>query len=127
MQNSVLKIDPKDNVLIALTDLHKGEHITNSEQVYTLKSDVPAKHKFCTQDLSASDDVVMYGILVGKARESIQAGEILTPRNVRHEASRYSESSRRYKWIPPDVSRWRQRTFRGYHRPDGRSARETIG
>ncbi len=119
MQNSVLKIDPKDNVLIALTDLHKGEHITYSDQDYILKSDVPAKHKFCTRDLSASDDVVMYGILVGKARESIQAGEILTPRNVRHEASPYSESSRRYEWIPPDVSRWRQRTFRGYHRPDG--------
>jgi altronate hydrolase len=119
MQNSVLKIDPKDNVLIALTDLHQGERITYLDQVYILTSDVPAKHKFCTQDLSAGDDVVMYGILIGKARNPIPAGEILTTRNVRHEASPYSESSRRYEWIPPDVSRWRQRTFLGYHRPDG--------
>jgi altronate hydrolase len=119
MQNSVLKIDPKDNVLIALSDLHKGERISYSEHVYILASDVPAKHKFGTQDLSAGDDVVMYGVLVGKAREPIQAGEVLTTRNVRHEASSYSESSRRYEWIPPDVSRWRQRTFLGYHRPDG--------
>src|ERR1700684_465447 len=119
MQNSVLKIDSKDNVLIALTDLHKGERITYSDHVYVLTSDVPAKHKFGTQLLSAGDDVVMYGVLVGKAREPIQAGEVLTTRNVRHEASRYSESSLRYEWIPPDVSRWRQRTFRGYHRPDG--------
>jgi hypothetical protein len=42
----------------------------------------------------------MYGVLVGKARQPIQAGEVLTTRNVRHEASRYSESSRRYKWFP---------------------------
>jgi altronate hydrolase len=119
MQSSVLKIDPKDNVLIALSDLHKGERISYSEHVYILASDVPAKHKFGTQDLSAGDDVVMYGVLVGKAREPIQAGEVLTTRNVRHEASSYSESSRRYEWIPPDVSRWRQRTFLGYHRPDG--------
>jgi altronate hydrolase len=119
MQNRALKIDPKDNVLIALTDLHRGERITYSDQVYILRSEVPAKHKFSTDDLSADDEVMMYGVLVGKARERIQAGEVLTTRNVRHEASRYSESSGRYKWNPPDVSRWRQRTFLGYHRPDG--------
>jgi altronate hydrolase len=119
MQNRALKIDPKDNVLIALTDLHRGERITYSDQVYILRSDIPAKHKFSTDDLSADDEVMMYGVFVGKARERIQAGEVLTTRNVRHEASRYSESSGRYKWNPPDVSRWRQRTFLGYHRPDG--------
>jgi altronate hydrolase len=119
MQNRALKIDPKDNVLIALTDLHRGERITYSDQVYILRSEVPAKHKFSTDDLSADDEVMMYGVLVGKARERIQAGEVLTTRNVRHEASRYSESSGRYEWNPPDVSRWRQRTFLGYHRPDG--------
>jgi len=119
MQNSVLKIDPKDNVLVALTDLCKGERITYADQAYILMSDVPAKHKFATQDLSAGDDVVMYGVLVGKARDPIHAGELLTTRNVRHEASGYSDSSRRYEWNPPDVSRWQQRTFLGYHRPDG--------
>ncbi|HTA50565.1 MAG TPA: altronate dehydratase family protein [Verrucomicrobiae bacterium] len=119
MQNSVLKIDPKDNVLIALADLRKSERITYADQAYILTSDVPAKHKFATQNLSAGDDVVMYGVLVGKARERIQAGEVLTTRNVRHDASRYSESSRQYEWSPPDVSRWRQRIFLGYHRPDG--------
>ena len=89
MQNSVLKIGPKDNVSIALTDLHKGERITYSDHVYILTSDVPAKHMFGTQDLSAGDDVVMYGVLVGKARHPIQARKSL----VRHQAERYSESA----------------------------------
>jgi altronate hydrolase len=119
MQNSVLKIDRKDNVLIALTDLHKGGRVAYLDRVHTLTSDVPAKHKFCTQTLSAGDNIVMYGVLVGKARGPIQAGEVLTTRNVRHEASRYSENSRQYEWIPPDVSQWRRRTFHGYYRPDG--------
>jgi altronate hydrolase len=119
MQNCVLKIDPKDNVLIALTDLRKGERITHSDHVCILTSGVPAKHKFATQDLSAGDDVVMYGVLVGKAKDHIQAGEVLTIRNVRHEASRYFERSRQYEWSPPDVSPWWQRTFLGYHRRDG--------
>ena len=102
MQNSVLKIDPKDNVLIALTDLHKGERIIYSDQDYILKSEVPAKHKFCTRDLSAGDEVVMYGVLVGKAREPIAAGEVLTTRNVRHEASHYC---REFATIRVDFSR----------------------
>ena len=55
MQNIVLKLDPKDNVLIALTDRPKGERINYSDHVYILTSDVPAKHKFATQDLIAGE------------------------------------------------------------------------
>ena len=95
MQNSVLKIDARDNVLVALTDLRTGDRIEFSDHVYILASNVPAKHKIAAQDLSAGDDVVMYGVLVGKAREPIQAGDVLTTRNVRHEPSRYSEGSQR--------------------------------
>ena len=128
MQNSVLKIDPKDNVLIALTDLHKGERTTYSDHVYILTSDVPAKHEFGTQELSAGDDVVMYGVLVGRARHPIQAGEVLTTRNVRHEASRYPESSRGYKWVPfRSVSGGGSEPSVDTTGPMGRSARETVG
>ena len=45
MRNSILKINPKDNVSIALTDLHKGEHLTYSDHVYVLTANVPAKPK----------------------------------------------------------------------------------
>ena len=128
MQNSVLKIDPKDNVLIALTDLRKGERIIYSDHVYILRSDVPAKHKFVTQDLSAGDNVVMYGVLVGKAREPIPAGEILTTRNVRHEASHYC---REFAAIRVDSSRCVSlaacEPFSDTTGAMGRSARETIG
>jgi altronate hydrolase len=75
MQNSVLKIDSKDNVLIALTDLRKGDHITYADQAYILMSDVPAKHKFATQNLSTGDDVAMYGVLVGKQESQFRLGK----------------------------------------------------
>ena len=67
MQNNVLQLDPRDNVLIALTDLPKGDSINFSGRSYTLSSNVPAKHKFATADLETGADVVMYGVLVGKA------------------------------------------------------------
>lgn len=119
MQNAVLKLDPRDNVLIALQDLRKGEHIRFSTHDLILASDVPAKHKFVTGNLAQGDRVTMYGVLVGKAREPIQIGELVTTRNVSHEASPFHESSQKYEWNPPDISQWQNRSFLGYHRADG--------
>jgi altronate hydrolase len=119
MQTRVLKLDPRDNVLIALADLNQGEPIQFEGKTYTLVSNVPAKHKFATEDLSVGDDVVMYGVLVGAAVKQIQRGERLTTSNVQHHASAFHEQSSEYHWTSQDVSRWKERTFLGYHRSDG--------
>src|SRR5882757_3272394 len=119
MQNVVLKLHPDDNVLIALRDLSEGEKVTFSEQVFVLTSDVPAKHKFVTEDLSPGADVHMYGVLVGKASQPIKKGSALNPRNLRHDALPFREKSAELTWTSPDVSRWHNRRFLGYHRADG--------
>jgi len=119
MGNAVLKLDPRDNVLIALQNLRQGEPIAFSDHTYVLPSDIHAKHKFATEDLAPGSDLIMYGVLVGKARQPIRRGEILTTRNTSHEAAPYREKSREYQWIPPSVDRWLQRTFLGYQRTDG--------
>ena len=67
----VLQLNPKDNVLVALNDLRKGEQISFSGRTYTLRTDVPAKHKFAMHDISPGGVVVMYGVLIGKAMEPI--------------------------------------------------------
>lgn len=119
MPNPVLKLDARDNVLIALQDLRRGERIRFSSHDLVLATDVRAKQKFVTETLAPGSDVIMYGILIGKAREPIQIGEVLTTRNTVHETSPFRESSHEYRWTPPDVSPWWQRTFAGYHRADG--------
>src|SRR5947208_5971500 len=119
MQKKVLKLDSKDNVLIALTDLRKGEQVSFNSQTYTLESDVPAKHKFATEDLAAGARIIMYGVLVGKAMEPIRRGGLLTTRNIHHEAAAFQEKMDEYRWTPPDASRWKQREFLGYRRSDG--------
>ncbi|MGA2347755.1 MAG: UxaA family hydrolase, partial [Candidatus Sulfotelmatobacter sp.] len=63
--------------------------------------------------------VIMYGVLVGRAVKPIAAGELLTTINIQHQAAPFHEQSDEFLWTPPDVSRWRQRTFRGYRRSDG--------
>lgn len=119
MPDRVLQLDSRDNVLIALADLSQDEQIEFAGNTYTLVSGVPAKHKFATQDLAAGAAVIMYGVLVGKAAKPIQRGERLTTSNVQHQASDFHEQSGQYRWQAPDISRWKQRTFAGYARPDG--------
>jgi altronate hydrolase len=119
MERAVLKLDPRDNVLIALRNLRQGERIHFFDQTYVLATDVKAKHKFSTENLAVGDAVIMYGILVGKAREPIGAGEVLTIRNTVHEATPYHGKSGVYEWTPPNVDHWRHRTFLGYERTDG--------
>lgn len=119
MPNRVLQLDPKDNVLIALADLRKSEQIPFGSQIYTLESDVPAKHKLATEDLAAGASVRMYGVIVGTAVTPIARGGLLTIANLHHNAEGFHEKTRDFHWTPPDVSRWREREFQGYRRSDG--------
>ena len=117
--NKVLQIDPRDNVLIALADLRRGDSVTLNSQTYQLQSDVAAKHKFARADLPVGANVIMYGVIVGKAVAPIRRGEALTTQNIRHDAAAFHEKSRESAWTAPDATRWRERTFSGYRRADG--------
>src|SRR5271154_187020 len=119
-QARVLGLDAKDNVLVALTDLRKGDTVSYLENEYILLSDVPAKHKFLTRDVSAGGDVIMYGVLVGTTLENLRRGDLLSTRNIRHAAASFQETEvAGPHWTPPNVSAWRNKTFLGFHRDDG--------
>ena len=118
-QERVLRLDPRDNVLVALTELGKGETIGFRGEDYILLSGVPAKHKFVTQEVAAGGEIIMYGVLVGRAQEKLRRGELLSTRNIRHAAAGLHEREEGSLWTPPDVSAWRGRAFLGYHRADG--------
>src|ERR1700761_3972976 len=115
----ILKIDPRDNVIVALTPLTTGETVTLAGETYTLKADIPAKQKFATRDLAVGDEVIMYGGIVGLIRQAIPRGGLLSTRNVQHDASGFGPKVGDFTWTPPDVSTWSSRTFDGYHRADG--------
>src|SRR2546423_3744038 len=117
---SYLQMDARDNVLVALIDLKKGSCIQINQTSLVLQDDVPAKHKFFISCLDSGDDVIMYGVLVGKARQMISPGKLMDVSNVSHAAQSYLYHSFQYQWKPPDVSAFADRTFRGYCRSDGR-------
>jgi altronate hydrolase len=118
-QRRVLQLDPRDNALVALTDLRKGETVRFSGSDYVLLSDVPAKHKFVTQDFPSGGEVIMYGVLVGRTAEPLPRGGLLSTRNLRHAAAAFHTQDAPSHWSSPDVSRWSEKTFLGYERADG--------
>lgn len=117
----VLRIDRKDNVLVALETLPEGRSVAFEDGEIVPLAMIPAKHKVALKKLAAGDPVIMYGGLVGRASEAIAQGGLLTTRNVRHDTSAYHEKAGEFVWNAPDVSRWRGRTFQGYLREDGQA------
>ncbi|MCE7041648.1 UxaA family hydrolase [Dyadobacter sp. CY312] len=121
MASNLLKIHPSDNVIVALRDLPTGYDAEWSGEHYNLAYGVSAKHKFVTEDIETGGAVIMYGVLVGRATQPIKKGEPITTFNLKHDAHDYSTAKRQpYSYVQPDVSKWTNRTFKGYHRADGR-------
>jgi len=120
MKQKVLKVHPKDNVLVALADLKKGDVIEYGGASYILQEDVKAKHKFFTTNLKKGDKIIMYGVLVGTAQMDVPQGGWMNTGNTKHAAEPYSYHKTYFKWTAPDVSKFKGKTFNGYHRSDGR-------
>ena len=119
MKHRILKIHPKDNVIVALTNLAKGETISFEGEDYVLTENIPAKHKFFMQNMKAGDAVTMYGVLVGKTQVDIAKGSRMSTENIKHAAEPYAYRNTSFKWQAPDVSKFKERTFNGYHRSNG--------
>ena len=119
-KRKVLQVHPSDNVLVALIDLKKGETISFNGVDYILLEDIAAKHKFFMQDLQPGDPIYMYGVLVGKAQIAIKMGSRMNTTNTKHAAEPFAFRQSHYQWQAPDVSKFANRTFNGYHRQDGR-------
>jgi len=119
MKQKLAKVHPADNVLVALTNLAKGETVNYNGEEFILQDDIPAKHKFVTTDLKTGDIVEMYGVMVGKAQSDIPKGGIISTANLKHAAEPFFYRKTDFTWTPPDVSKFSNKTFNGYHRSNG--------
>jgi altronate hydrolase len=118
--NKILRIDPSDNVIVALKDLAAGEELQVEGGRLKVEESIPAKHKLYLTDLPQGGEVYMYGVLVGKTTRPVKRGGLMSTANLHHAASSYGFRDVQYQWQAPDVSKFVNRTFNGYHRPDGR-------
>jgi len=119
MPQNYLQIDPRDNIIVAITDLKSGMVAIINDIEVVLKENIKSKHKFALVDFKAGDELFMYGVLIGKALKTIQRGTSITIENTKHASASFNDTKAEFKWSTPDVDQFKNRKFNGYHRADG--------
>ena len=115
---TILKINPADNVVVAIQPQKAGETIEVDGKQITLLEDVPAGHKIAIADLQEGQNVVKYGFPIGHAKEAKKAGSWMNEHNIKTNL----EGLLSYEYHPQEVVLNipdENRTFMGYRRKDG--------
>ena len=63
-----LKINPADNVAVAISPLSAGTTVNVDGDDITLVADIPAGHKFALCEIAEGENVIKYGFPIGHAR-----------------------------------------------------------
>ncbi|MCR5325254.1 MAG: altronate dehydratase family protein [Bacteroidales bacterium] len=109
-----IKINPDDNVAVALQDLQAGEVVEGVK----LLCDIPRGHKVVLRSLRSGDNVIKYGFPIGHVTRNAPAGTMVDHSCVKTNL----EGLLDYNYSPalvdiePAATR---RTFRGFRRADG--------
>ncbi len=112
----VLKIDPRDDVAVALGPLAAGDPVCDG---VVARADIEPGHKVALRDIAAGEEVRKYGWPIGRAKAAIAAGEHVHSHNlatllVGREAYAYAPVAPEPHAAPSPL------TFQGYRRRDGR-------
>ncbi|MDX2195510.1 MAG: altronate dehydratase family protein [Cytophagales bacterium] len=120
MSYKLLKIHPADDMIVALEDIPQGADILFDNISFKTLDYIPAKHKISVAYFKTGDLLKMYGVVVGKALTEIHVGNLIHTHNLKHASEGYGiDKKKPYTWTPPDVSKYKNRTFMGYMRKDG--------
>ncbi|MCP2028662.1 altronate hydrolase [Flavobacterium sp. HSC-32F16] len=125
-QKKLIKVHPTDNVAVALVNLTAGEVIDFEGESVVVESDVKMKHKIAMVPFNVGDRIIMYGVLVGKASARIERGGLLSTANVKHESDKVTGKTETIGWNAPNIDKWKDRTWQGYHREDGQVGTENV-
>jgi transcription elongation GreA/GreB family factor len=87
-QKAVL-LHARDDVATALTPLANGDAVTVSGHGRSvdvaLRDDIPFAHKFALRALAAGEEVLKYGLPIGRALQDIRPGQWVHVHNCRSE------------------------------------------
>ena len=118
METKYLKINPADNVVVAITDLKAGEVIKEGNIEIILKEDVPAGHKVTLKDFSEGENVIKYGYPIGHVRFQVEAGRWINENQIQTNLAGLLDYSYNPVKVELDIPK-KDLTFKGYRRKNG--------
>ncbi len=75
VKNNALKINPSDNVVIALENLRKGDMIIlGDKRIFSVAEDIQAGHKIALVHINKGEKIYRYGEPILKATREINPG-----------------------------------------------------
>lgn len=113
-----IKINPADNVAVAINALPAGEIVSIDNQTIALKSDIPAGHKFALTFLKTNDNIIKYGYPIGHAIADIPQGGLVNEKNIKTNLEGLLDYEYRPQPVSLDIPN-RHLTFNGYKRKNG--------
>ena len=118
MNTKYLKINPADNVAVAIETLKAGETVRIDNQQITLNEDIPAGHKFALTNLTEGENIVKYGYPIGHARKAQKPGDWMNEHNIQTNLAGLLEYT--YQPVNADLDIADHKlTFKGYRRKNG--------
>lgn len=118
MEQTFIKINPADSVVVCLQAMRKGETINVDGKSVTLNQDTPAGHKVLINDTPEGTDIIKYGYPIGHAKQNLKSGDWVNENNLKTNLSGTLE----YTYNPVDETlniKDEKRTFKGYMRANG--------
>ena len=110
-----IKINPADNVAVALADLKAGTQALG----VTLGEDIPRGHKFTLKALKAGDDIIKYGFPTGHVTVDKPAGALVDHNCIKTNLSGLKDYSYDPVACPLPPAPAKMPSFEGFVRADG--------
>ena len=79
----LLLLSDKDNVLIAMRPINRGERIRIDGNEIEMTQPSPAANKIAIKPIATGDKVYKYGSPIGSATRDIQVGELVHTHNLK--------------------------------------------
>ena len=119
--SKVIKINPADNVAVALEDLKPGEIPEIDGASFEIIEFIPRGHKFALDNIPEKSDIVKYGYPIGHSLKDIKKGGLVDHNNIKTNLEGVID----YGTLRPEefgkeenIDR-KETTFQGYVRKDG--------
>ena len=115
---TIFKINPQDNVVVALQDLKTGENITVDDKNVAVRADIMAGHKIAVKNIAQGENIIKYGLPIGTAACDISAGDWVHTHNTKSRLGdlleyTYQPDFKALAPLPP-------KNFQGYLRKNGK-------
>lgn len=118
MEQTFIKINPADSVVVCLQPQKKGDVINVDGKSIVVNQDTPAGHKVLISDAPKGTDIIKYGYPIGHSTSDLKEGDWVNEDNLKTNLSGTLE----YTYSPVNESlsiKNENRTFKGYVRKNG--------